>query len=507
MAEPKINAEKLGKYRDKRSFERTPEPDGAAAAEGTAADADAAAATGDAPRFVIQEHHATRLHWDLRLEHDGVLVSWALPRGVPLDPADNHLAVHTEDHPLDYLTFAGEIPKGEYGAGTISVWDHGTYELEKWWDGEIIFSFRGERVSGRYVLFRTARDGEEKNWMIHRMDPAPEGREPMPGGIEPMKARLAELAADDDGWGFEIKWDGVRAIAYCETGRVKLVSRTGRDITAAYPEIGALAGALGGAEAVLDGEVVAFDEAGRPSFQRLQRRMHVRDSSQVKRLRRDVPVSYVAFDLLFLDGESLLELPYEERRARLQALELDGDAWRTPAYHRGDGASLLGLTRAQGLEGIVGKRLDSTYKPGKRGRDWIKVKNTVGQEVVIAGWLPGKGKRAATIGALLTGYYEGEGEERRLRFAGKVGTGFSEAELRMLAERLEPLRRETSPFEGRQPERAAIFAEPELVAEVEFTEWTEAGTLRHPSYKGLRDDKPASAVVRERIDSGAASGS
>jgi len=321
----------------------------------------------------------------------------------------------------------------------------------------------------------------------------------MPRGIEPMKARLAELPADDDGWGFEIKWDGVRAIAYCETGRVKLVSRTGKDVTAAYPEIGALAGALSGAEAVLDGEVVAFDEAGRPSFQRLQRRMHVRDSSQVKRLRGDVPVSYVAFDLLYLDGQLLLDLPYEERRARLQALGLDGDSWRTPAYHRGDGASLLSLTRAQGLEGIVGKRLDSTYKPGKRGRDWIKVKNTVGQEVVIAGWLPGKGKRAATIGALLTGYYEGEGDERRLRFAGKVGTGFSEAELRMLAERLEPLRRETSPFDGRQPERAAIFAEPELVAEVEFTEWTDAGTLRHPSYKGLRDDKPASAVVRERV--------
>ena len=490
------SSQKLGKYRDKRSFDKTPEPDGDG--EGF----------GGNDRFLVQEHHATRLHWDFRLERDGVLVSWALPRGVPLDPADNHLAVHTEDHPLGYFDFEGEIPKGEYGAGTVTRWDHGTYETEKWRDGEIIIRLHGERVSGRYVLFRTGKrdHGEDKNWMIHRMDPAPEGREPMPRALEPMKAKLAELPSDDEGWGFEIKWDGVRAIAFCETGRVKLVSRSGKDVTKAYPEIGEIAKGLGGAEAVLDGEVVAFDEAGRPSFQRLQRRMHVRDADQVRRLRRDVPVTYVIFDLLYLDGESLLDLTYEERRARLQGLELDATAWRTPAYHRGDGASLLSLTRSQGLEGVVGKRLDSTYKPGKRGRDWIKVKNTVGQEVVVAGWLPGKGKRSGSIGALLTGYWEGEGDERRLRYGGKVGTGFSEAELKMLAERLEPLRRDETPFEGRQPERAAIFAEPELVAEVEFTEWTDAGTLRHPSYKGLRDDKPASAVVRERIDPNAAEG-
>ncbi|MFN8150145.1 MAG: non-homologous end-joining DNA ligase [Solirubrobacterales bacterium] len=312
-----------------------------------------------------------------------------------------------------------------------------------------------------------------------------------------MKAKLAELPVDDDGWGFEIKWDGVRAIAYCAADSVRLVSRTARDITAAYPELVALSDALDGAKAVLDGEVVAFDDAGRPSFQRLQRRMHVREADQVRRLRDEVPVTYVAFDLLVVDGEPLLGLPYAERRARLEALGLEGDHWRTPAYHRGDGASLLELTSAQGLEGIVGKRLDSLYRPGKRGRDWIKVKNVVGQEVVIGGWLPGKGRRAETLGALLLGYWEGE----ELRFAGKVGTGFDDPELRMLLERLEPLRRDSSPFSadsGRQPERAAIFAEPELVAEVGFTEWTDAGTLRHPVYRGLRDDKVASEVVRER---------
>jgi bifunctional non-homologous end joining protein LigD len=272
-------------------------------------------------------------------------------------------------------------------------------------------------------------------------------------------------------------------------------------VTASYPELGAIAEGLAGAEAVLDGEVVALDDQGAPSFQRLQRRMHVSGPNLTRRLREDVPVSYVIFDLLYLDGETLLELPYAERRARLEALALEGDAWRTPSFHVGDGAALLGLTRSQGLEGIVGKRLDSKYRPGKRGREWIKVKNVRGQEVVIGGWLPGKGRRGGGIGALLCGYWEGEGDERRLRFAGKVGTGFSEDELAMLAERLEPLRRETSPFDGRQPERAAIFAEPELVAEVEFAEWTSAGTMRHPSYKGLRDDRPPESVVREEPES------
>lgn len=333
--------------------------------------------------------------------------------------------------------------------------------------------------------------------MIHRMDPPPEGREPMPAGIEPMKARTSKLPADDSGWGYEIKWDGVRAVAYCETGRVRLESRTLRDITAQYPEVAGVALDLGGLEAVLDGELVAYDEEGRPSFQRLQRRIHVADASEVRRRRAAAPVTYVIFDLLYLDGELLLELPYAERRERLEALGLDGESWQTPSFHTGDGAALLALTRERGLEGIVAKRLDSPYRPGRRSAEWLKVKNVRGQEVVIGGWLPGKGRRAGGIGALLVGYHEGDGEERRLRFAGKVGTGFSERELAMLAERLEPLRRDDSPFDGRQPERGSIFAEPELVAEVEFGEWTNAGTMRHPSYKGLRDDKPAAAVVRE----------
>ena len=470
---------RLDEYRAKRSFEATPEPQGGD--------------EGSGDRFVIQEHHATRLHWDFRLERDGVLVSWALPRGVPLDPSDNHLAVHTEDHPLDYFGFEGEIPKGEYGAGTVRLWDTGTYEAEKFRRDEVILTLSGDRVEGRYALFQT--DG--RNWMIHRMDPPPEGWTPLPKELEPMKATLAKLPRDDADWGFEIKWDGVRALAICETGRVTLQSRTLRDITKQYPEIGALAGALDGREAVLDGELVAYDEEGRPSFQRLQGRIHVGSATEIRRRRKSTPVTYVVFDVLHLDGRSLLDAPYSERRELLAELGLDGESWQTPTFHPGDGAAMLALSKERGLEGIVAKRLASPYRPGKRSRDWLKVKNVRGQEVVIGGWLPGQGRRGGGIGSLLVGYYEGEGDDRHLRFAGKVGTGFTEAVLRLLGERLEPLRRDESPFEGRQPQKGSVFTEPQLVAEVEFAEWTSAGTLRHPSFKGLRDDKPVEAVVRE----------
>jgi bifunctional non-homologous end joining protein LigD len=423
-----------------------------------------------------------------------VLVSWALPRGVPQDPAENRLAVHTEDHPLDYFDFEGEIPAGQYGGGKVTRWDAGTYEVEKWEEGKVVIRLHGERVEGRYSLFRT----RGKDWMIHRMDPPPEGREPMPERIEPMKATTAKLPSDDECWAYEIKWDGVRAIALCETGHVTLHSRSLRDITSQYPEIAAVALELEGREAVLDGELVAYGEDGRPSFQQLQRRMHVASAAEVRKRRADVPVTYVIFDLLHLDGESLLGLPYEERRERLDALGLNGESWQTPAYHRGDGAAMLEVSKVQGLEGVVAKRLTSPYRPGRRSRDWLKIKNFRGQEIVIGGWLPGKGRREGEIGSLLAGYYEEEeGGERRLRFAGKVGTGFGDAELRMLGERLRPLRRDSSPFEGRQPQRGAVFTEPRLVAEVDFAEWTTAGTMRHPSYKGLRDDKAPEDVVRE----------
>ena len=480
-------ADKLKQYRAKRDFESTPEPGG-----------DGAAAERSTNRFVVQEHHATRLHWDLRLEHDGALASWAIPNGIPTDPADNRLAVHTEDHPLEYLDFSGDIPKGEYGAGTMRIWDRGTFETHLWDDKKVEVTFHGERLSGRYGLFPIGRKGDadaEKDWMIHRMDPpADPGREPMPERLTPMLAGAGDLPRDESRWSFEVKWDGVRAIAYAKPGRLRLESRNLNEITDAYPEVRGILRDLGMRGVVLDGEIVAFDDAGRPSFERLQRRMHVTSPSSIRRLSKSMPVVYAIFDLLYLDGHSLMGLAYEERRARLEELELSGPAWRVPAAHPGRGQALLEATEAQGLEGIVAKRLDSRYEPGRRTGAWVKIKHTRRQELVIAGWLPGEGRRTDRIGALLMGYQE-DGE---LRYAGRVGTGFTERMLDDLRERLAPLRRDSSPFTtAPKLPRNAVFAEPELVAEVEFREWTGEGVMRAPSFKGLRDDKPAAAVVRE----------
>jgi len=473
-------APNLDSYRRKRDFKATPEPSGDAAPE----------AAGRTARFVVQEHHARSLHWDLRLERDGVLASWAVPKGIPPDPRKNHLAVRTEDHPIEYLDFHGEIPAGEYGAGTMAIWDHGTYETHKWRDKEVMVTFHGERVEGRYVLFRT--DGN--NWMIHRMDPpADPDREPMPERIEPMLARTGELPPDDDRWAYEIKWDGVRAIAYVDGGRLRLASRNGRDITPRYPELRELGRALAGREVVLDGEVVAFGPDGRPSFQRLQGRMHLTSEHAVRRLSQSEPVAYIIFDVLWLDGHSLCGLPYTERRERLHELGLAGPTWQAPANHVGDGAAMLAASRERGLEGIIAKRLDSTYTPGRRSTAWVKVKNVRETDVVVGGWLEGEGRRNGRLGALVVGFYE-DGE---LRYAGRVGSGFDEAELSRVGGLLAPLARDDSPFSGRQPPRETHFVQPQLVTRVAYGEWTQARTLRHPVYKGLRDDVAPETVVSD----------
>ncbi|MGH2764055.1 MAG: non-homologous end-joining DNA ligase [Thermoleophilaceae bacterium] len=471
-------AEKLESYRAKRDFERTAEPSGRRPRGPGAA------------RFVVQEHRARRLHWDLRLEREGVLASWALPRGIPAHPDENRLAVHTEDHPLDYLEFEGEIPKGEYGAGTMSVWDSGTFEAEKFRDDEVIAIFDGDRLRGRYALFQT----RGQDWLIHRMDPPEDpGYEPMPDRLRPMLARSGDLPPDEENWGFEVKWDGIRTLAFCDHGHIELQGRNFSDFTPRYPEVRALARELGARRAILDGEVVAFDEQGRPSFERLQSRMHLASDSAVGRRMRDTPVTYVAFDLLYLDGRSTLPLRYDQRRELLETLELEGPAWRVPAYHHGEGSALLRATRELGIEGIVAKRLDCSYEQGRRASGWLKVKNVCEQDVVIGGWTPGEGGRSGRLGALAAGVME----DGRLVYAGKVGTGFTEKTLTLVQRALEPLRRDDSPFEGRQPPRGTIFVEPRLVARVELREWTRAGTMRAPSFKGLRDDKDPQECVRE----------
>jgi bifunctional non-homologous end joining protein LigD len=474
---------RLERYRAKRDFDATPEPPASAGAEQ------------GAQRFVIHEHSATRLHWDLRLERDGVLASWAIPKGLPEAPKDNRFAAATEDHPLEYLDFEGEIPKGQYGAGTISIWDRGTYDCLKWEPRKIEVALHGERIDARYALFPIEHSEQPKDWMVHRMDPpADPDREPMPRRIVPMTARTAELPADDAGWAFEIKWDGVRAIAYSSPGELRIESRNLIEITEKYPELGRLGRALGSHSAVLDGEIVAFDDDGRPSFEALQRRMQLSTRAQAKREMGRTPVTYMIFDLLWLDGHQLMDLPYEQRRERLAELELTGASWQTPEHIVGQGRALMDASREQGLEGVLAKRLQSRYNPGARSRDWIKVKTVARQEFVVGGWLPGKGGRSARIGALLVGVYE-EGE---LRYVGRVGSGLSDAELDRLAAMLEELRRPSSPFgRGQKPPRGAVFAEPRLVVEVEFAHWTSAGNLRAPRYKGLREDKRAEQVVRE----------
>ena len=476
-------ADRLGTYREKRT-KATPEPPG---------EATTAPSSEGLPRFVVQEHHATRLHWDLRLEHDGVAVSFAIPNGIPEDPKSNRLAVHTEDHPLEYLEFEGDIPKGSYGAGSMRIWDRGTYETHKFDDAKVEVTFHGERLRGRYGLFPLRRRKGEppgKDWMIHRMDPAEDpDREPMPARVVPMLARLTpELPTDPERWAFEVKWDGVRAVAYSEPGRLRLEARSGNDITSRYPELHRLNRALSSHSAILDGEVVAFDERGRPSFERLQHRMHIASEAQARRLSKGSPVAYVIFDLLWLDGHSLMSLPYEERRAALAELELKGSHWQVPDHVVGDGEALVAATRSQGLEGIVAKRLDSPYEPGRRSTCWRKIKNVQRTDVVVCGWMPGEGRRRERIGALLIAV---EDEEGHLRYAGRVGTGFTERELDRLHGLLAPLRRDDPPWtRGPKPPREAILVEPRFVAEVEFIEWTSDGVLRAPSYKGLREDVP-----------------
>ncbi|HZL49237.1 MAG TPA: DNA ligase D [Solirubrobacteraceae bacterium] len=336
----------------------------------------------------------------------------------------------------------------------------------------------------------------------------------MPAKFAPMLAKASKLPVDDKDYGYEIKWDGVRALAFVEGGRVRLVNRNERDVTKQYLELRELGEAAGAAAMILDGEIVSFDEYGHPSFGQLQHRMHLTSESAIRRRASEHPVTYVIFDLLYLDGHTTIGLPYRERRALLEQLDLHGRVWQTPAYHAGKGSELLAAADEQHLEGVVAKRLDSPYRPGKRGEDWLKIKNINRQELVIGGWLPGKGTRSGRLGALLMGYYEpdgagegdgdgdSEGDGRRpqvLRYAGRVGTGFDEQALEHLGRELAACPRDSSPFSGTgtQPPRGARFVEPELVAEIEFRQWTEDRILRHSSYRGLREDKPPEEVGRE----------
>jgi bifunctional non-homologous end joining protein LigD len=474
-------ADALDTYRAKRDPQKTPEPMGRRPLE-----------RGSRPRFVIQEHHARSLHWDLRLERDGVMVSWALPKGLPESPDQNHLAVHTEDHPLEYATFEGVIPQGEYGGGRMTIWDRGHYDVEKWSDTEVKFVLHGKEAPGSFVLFQT----KDRNWMIHRHGPSTR-TDPLPTSIKPMLATTGQLPDDSTPWAYEIKWDGVRAILFVEGGRVRAQSRNDLDVTVAFPELADIGDFLGMTTCVLDGEIVALGEDGRPSFGRLQHRMHVTNQREARRRATSDPVTFVAFDVLYLKGRLLLSASYDERRAMLESLRLSGETFTTTESFRNvEGRDILAATVQNGLEGVVAKRRDAPYRPGRRSPDWVKVKSFRTQEVVIGGWTEGRGERDGSLGALLMGIPGDEG----LRYVGKVGTGFSARARQELLDDLRPLATPTSPFPSPPPAREAAgahFVRPELVGEVRFSELTSAGRLRHPTWRGLRPDKAPHEVVVE----------
>jgi bifunctional non-homologous end joining protein LigD len=465
---------KLGEYQRKRDPKKTPEPFGSRK-------------RGKDPIFVVQRHDARRLHYDFRLERDGALASWAVPKGVPLEPGQQHLAVHVEDHPLEYATFEGEIPKGQYGAGQVDIWDHGTYELvEEKRNGGLTVRLHGKRLEGTWTLVPAHLSGDEKNWLLLRK--RDDGAAPVKQrAYAPMLATLVQEIPRAGEWLFEVKWDGYRALTTLAGGEATMRSRKGNDFTKRFEIVAkAVDKALKTPDCVLDGEVCALDEEGRSSFSAMQQG------------KASTPLVYYAFDLLEVEGEPLVDLPIEERRARLQdLLDKRSKTVRLSEFFD-DGEALLAAAKENGLEGVIAKRAGSRYAVGKRTRDWLKIKTHGDQELVIAGYTKGQGRRSGRFGSLVLGYHQGD----ELAYAGNVGTGFNEAEIEKLLAKLRPLERKTCPFPAvpKMPKVRkgdVVWVTPKLVCQVEFAEWTHDGHLRAPVYKGLREDKNAGEVVLE----------
>jgi bifunctional non-homologous end joining protein LigD len=467
--------ERLAKYGQMRDFEATPEPPPAPAEPGA--------------RFVIQKHDATRLHYDLRLERDGVMVSWAVPRGLPTSTGDRRLAVHTEDHPIEYAAFEGWIPEGQYGAGEVRIFDSGTYEALEWKDDKVTFRLHGTRHRGEYHLIKTKTD-----WLVFLSKRSADLQPEPPPMLTPMLAEGGHEAFDDSGWRFEPKLDGIRTLAYVETDGTRLISRTGRDQTERYPELASLARFVNALSAVVDGEIVAADEAGRPSFERLQQRMNLVTPKDVERARRKIPVVLFAFDLLWLDGRDMTREPLEDRRQALEEIVTETGPLSLTVIAEEGGLEFFENAKRLGLEGIIAKRKGSPYLPGRRTKDWRKIKAVNQQDCLVLGWTPGRDSRSSTFGALLVGAYR-DGE---LVWIGQVGGGFTEQVLGDLLRRLRELETEEPPVSdpALRAVRGARWVRPELVCEVEYLEMTRVGKLRAPTFKGLRPDKaPADCVL------------
>ena len=552
----------LEEYRRKRNFGRTPEPAGDLAAPGTAA---TPASSG---RFVVQRHRATRLHYDFRLEIDGVLVSWAVPRGPTIDAGARRMAVHVEDHPIEYLDFEGVIPKGQYGAGDVIVWDWGTWGAEAETpdgrraiaDGELKFRLEGQKVRGRFTIVRTSgrsgrafEDDEGDQWLlIHKRDehsvkgwdaedhpqsvktgrtndevlenrdavwvseaPAASAEidlrsaipSPMPAWIEPMAATLTDKAFRDEDWLFEVKWDGYRLQAVVKDGRVRTFTRNGKDGDTYFPKLLVPPTWIDAREAIVDGEVIAINEDGLPEFSLLQERLGGKGPGSGA----SGGLVFQAFDVLYLDGRSLLRVPLEDRKRLLKSVIREDGRVRYARHVDTEGVAFLEACAAQGLEGAIAKHRRSVYEPGIRSRAWLKLKIRPEQELVVGGWTPGEGN-AKDLGALVVGFYEADGDDpdapRKLHFAGKIGAGFTARTRADLRSRLEALETPTPPFATPPPKdyrgrwggdlAKVVWTRPELVIRAELGGWTREGIVRQGAFKGVEVGKDPLDVTRER---------
>ncbi|MGA7088567.1 MAG: DNA ligase D [Candidatus Dormiibacterota bacterium] len=538
------SASRLGPYQRKRNFSLSPEPSGARRSRAkTALPAGSWDQLPRGHRFCVQLHRARRLHYDFRLEHAGVLLSWAVPKGPSMDPKQRRLAVQVEDHPIDYGDFEGQIPSG-YGAGTVLVWDLG----ERSWvegpkgqvteglrDGHLDFELNGTKLKGGFSLIRMdhGASGKKDEWLLikrpdsaadpelvfpdtsaktgRNLDQVAEGaadaspdapdlkalvkdapKAKLPATLMPMLATLVDRPFSSPDWLFELKYDGVRALVKWTKGRISVQGRSGRDETARYPELQELPGLLSADDCLIDGEIVILDLDGHPSFERLQHRMHLQPA-EAERASQDQAVTFMAFDLLFVQGHDLMRLPLKLRKRALRSILRDGRVARYADDVEEAGESFYAQVCEAGLEGLVAKRIDSSYLPGKRSREWLKLKARPTQDCVICGYVPGQGRRAR-LGALVLGVYAGG----QLVDAGRVGTGFSEELLRDLEKRLAARRRQTSPFkETSTRDRDVVWTRPDLVCEVEHAGWTSAQKLRQPSFRSLRPDVPPEACIRE----------
>jgi DNA ligase D-like protein (predicted ligase)/DNA ligase D-like protein (predicted polymerase)/DNA ligase D-like protein (predicted 3'-phosphoesterase) len=440
--------------------------------------------------FVIHKHRATRLHYDVRLEKDGGLPSWAVPKGLPTTKGDKRLAVQTEVHPLEYGSFEGTIPEGHYGAGEVRIFDDGWYEPIEWTDTKVSFRLHGRRYPGLEFHFVKTRT----DWLAFLASAQTAPAIASPPRFQPMLAEGGWTPFDDPGYWFEPKMDGIRCLAELSTGETTLRTRAGRDVTSQYPELHMLHELVNQVNAVVDGEIVAFDDDGRNSFGVLQQRMNLTNPREIERIRRRIPVSMVVFDLLWLDGHDVTGLTLEQRRELLTDVVEQDDRLHVTAHVEGAGRRLVEAAEAQGLEGVMAKRLGSPYVSGRRTDAWRKIKILTTQDCVILGFTPGKGGRGATFGALLVGAWH----EDELRWVGQVGTGFTDATLTSILADLSPLVRSEPAVEELRTVKGAVFVEPTLVCEVEYLEITKSeGKMRAPSFKGMRPDKLPDECVLE----------